>query len=80
MKITQIETIRVKERPQIIWVQVHTTDGFVGLGETWYAPSVIESAIHDWFGPLLIGRDPFEIERHWEAMFRLSERNYWQTV
>ena len=63
MKITQIETIRVKERPQIIWVQVHTTDGIVGLGETWYAPSVIESAIHDWFGPLLIGRDPFEIER-----------------
>jgi len=73
MKITQIETIRVKERPQIIWVQVHTTDGIVGLGETWYAPSVIESAIHDWFGPLLIGRDPFEIERHWEAMFRLSD-------
>jgi L-alanine-DL-glutamate epimerase-like enolase superfamily enzyme len=73
VKITQIETIRVAEQPQIIWVQVHTDEGIVGLGETWYAPSVIEAAVHDWFGPLLIGRDPFAVERHWEAMFRLSD-------
>ena len=57
----------------IIWVQVHTDAGIVGLGETFYAPSVVETAVHDWFGPLLIGRDPFAVERHWEAMFRLSD-------
>jgi len=73
VKITQIETIRVKAHPQVIWVQVHTDAGIVGLGESWYAPTVIQAAIHDWFGPLLIGRDPFAIERHWEAMFRLSD-------
>ncbi len=73
MKITQIETVRVAAQPQVIWVQVHTDEGIVGLGETYYAPTVVESAIHDWFGPLLIGRDPFAIERHWEAMFRLSD-------
>lgn len=73
MKITQIETIRIEERPHIIWVQIHTDEGFIGLGETWYAPTVVESAIHDFFGPLLIGRDPATIERHWEAMFRLSD-------
>ena len=73
MKITKIETIRVKEQPQIIWVQIHTDTGLVGLGETYYAPTVVESAVHDWFGPLLIGRDPAAIERHWEAMFRLSD-------
>ena len=73
MKITQIETIRVEEQPRNIWVQVHTDAGKVGLGETFYAPSVVQAAIHDHFGPLLIGRDPFEIERHWEAMFRLSD-------
>ena len=73
MKITQIETIRVAEHPMIIWVQVHTDEGIVGLGETFYAPSVVETAVHDWFGPLLIGRDPFAVERHWEAMFRLSD-------
>jgi L-alanine-DL-glutamate epimerase-like enolase superfamily enzyme len=73
MRITRIETIRVKEQPHIIWVQVHTDGNIVGLGETYYAPSVVQAAIHDFFGPLLIGRDPSAVERHWEAMFRLSD-------
>lgn len=73
MKITKIETIRVGQYPQIIWVQIYTDTGLVGLGETWYAPTVVQAAIHDFFGPLLIGRNPHEIERHWEAMFRLSD-------
>ncbi|MBI4219729.1 MAG: mandelate racemase/muconate lactonizing enzyme family protein [Chloroflexi bacterium] len=74
MKITRIETIRVKEFPDIIWVQVHTDKkGLVGLGETWYAASTVQAAIHDHFGPLLIGRDPRHLERHWLDMFRLSD-------
>ena len=48
MNITQIETIRPAAFPELIFVQVQTDGGLVGLGETWYAPSVIESAIHDW--------------------------------
>lgn len=74
MKITKIETIRVKEYPGIIWVQVYTDKkGVVGLGETWYAASTVQAAIHDHFGPLLIGRDPRAIERHWTDMFALSD-------
>ena len=73
MRITQIETIRTAAQPQIIWVHVHTDVGIVGLGETFYAPTVVEAAIHEFFGPLLVGRDPAAIERHWEAQFRLSD-------
>ena len=73
MRITHIETLRLAEQPQIIWVQIHTDTGLVGLGETYYAPTVVEAAVHDFLGPLLIGRNPAEIERHWEAMFRLSD-------
>ncbi len=73
MKITQIETIRVGQFPDLIFVQVHTDGGIVGLGETWYAASTVEAAIHDHFGPLLIGRDAADIEAHWQAMFRLSD-------
>jgi L-alanine-DL-glutamate epimerase-like enolase superfamily enzyme len=73
MRITQIETIQLTEHPRVLWVQVHTDHGIVGLGETFYAPSVVAAAIHDWFGPLLIGRDPHEVERLWEQMFRLSD-------
>lgn len=73
MKITQIETIRVGQFPDLIFVQIHTDGGFIGLGETWYAASTVEAAIHDHFGPLLIGRDPADIEAHWQTMFRLSD-------
>ncbi|MBC8452889.1 MAG: mandelate racemase/muconate lactonizing enzyme family protein [Chloroflexi bacterium] len=73
MIISKIETIRVGQFPDLIFVQVHTDTGLIGLGETWYAASTVESAIHDHFGPLLIGRDPAEIERHWQTMFRLSD-------
>ncbi|SVD81193.1 uncharacterized protein METZ01_LOCUS434047, partial [marine metagenome] len=52
---------------------VQTDGGLVGLGETWYAASAVEGAIHDYFGLLLIGRDPFEIEAHWQTMFKRSD-------
>ena len=73
MIISRIETIRVGQFPELIFVQLHTDTGLIGLGETWYAASTVESAVHDHFGPLLIGRDPAEIERHWQTMFRLSD-------
>ena len=73
MRITKIETIQLQEHARVLWVQVYTDNGFVGLGETYYAPSVVAAAIHDWFGPLLIGRNPHEVERLWEQMFRLSD-------
>jgi len=73
MKITQIETVRVKEFPQVIWVQVHTDSGIVGLGETYYAASTVEAAVHDHFGPLLIGKDAGAVEGHWQTMFRWSD-------
>ena len=73
MKITHIETVRVRELPDIIWVRIHTDTGLIGLGESWYAASTMESAVHDHFAPLLVGKDPFAIERHWLNMFRLSD-------
>jgi len=73
VKVTRVETIRVGEFPEIVWVHLHTDEGVVGLGETWYAASVVEAAIHDRFGPMLIGRDPFAVERHWTDMFHLSD-------
>ena len=36
MKITKIETIRLRSRGTLIWVRIHTDDGLVGLGESWF--------------------------------------------
>ncbi len=33
MKVIALETIRLKEYPSILFLQVHTDEGIVGLGE-----------------------------------------------
>ena len=63
MKIDAIETIRLGEFPNLIWVRVHTDQDLVGLGESFVAASVIESYLHDIAAPLLLGENPLEIER-----------------
>lgn len=69
MKITRIETIWIDEQPNTLWVQLHTDDGLVGLGETYYAPRAVSALIHDVFASLLLGRSPLDIENHWTNIF-----------
>ena len=64
MKITAIETINVKEYPNILWVQIHTDEGIVGLGETFYAVDPVVSHIHQTCAPYLLGKNPLEIDKH----------------
>ena len=68
-KITRLETIRLQRHPQSLWLRIHTNEGLIGLGETSYAPRAVSALIHDELAPLLLGRSPFEIERHWSRMF-----------
>jgi L-alanine-DL-glutamate epimerase-like enolase superfamily enzyme len=63
MKITALETVRVAEYPNLLWVHVHTDQGLVGLGETFYGPAAVEAYIHETAAPKLIGRDPLAIDR-----------------
>ena len=63
MKITALETIRIAERPNLIWVQVHTDAGLVGLGETFFGAAAVEGHVHETIAPRVIGRDPLEIDR-----------------
>ncbi|MGB6455795.1 MAG: mandelate racemase/muconate lactonizing enzyme family protein [Streptosporangiaceae bacterium] len=57
----------------LLWVRVHTSEGHIGLGETYYGPATVEAAVHEQFAPILIGRDPSQIDRHWYNMFRISD-------
>jgi L-alanine-DL-glutamate epimerase-like enolase superfamily enzyme len=63
MKITAIETIRTEELPNILWVQVHTDEGLVGLGETFFGALTVEAYLHEYAAPRLIGQDPGRIDR-----------------
>lgn len=62
MKITKIETIRLRSRATVLWVRVHTDQGIVGLGESWFGCAAIEADIHERIAPALIGQDARRIE------------------
>lgn len=62
MKITKLETLRLKERPNLLWVLVHTNEGLVGLGETFFIAETVETYLHEYVAPRVIGRDPLQID------------------
>ncbi|HET9658918.1 MAG TPA: hypothetical protein VFP05_01205, partial [Thermomicrobiales bacterium] len=37
MKVTKVETIWLDEFSNVIWIQIHTDEGPIGLGETFLA-------------------------------------------
>ncbi len=64
MKINVIETINLEEFPNVLWVQVHTDEGIVGLGETFYAVEPAIAHVHQTIAPYLLGQDPLKIDKH----------------
>lgn len=57
MKITRLETIRLQEFPNILWVRVHGEDGLYGLGETFMAAASVEAYLHEIVAPRILGLD-----------------------
>ncbi len=62
MKISRLETVRVAERPNLLWVLVHTDEGPIGLGETFFIAETVETYLHEFVAPRVIGRDPLQID------------------
>jgi len=61
-RITAVRTIRIDERPNLIWVEIETDDGLKGLGESFRGAQAIESVVHEQAAPWLLGRDASHIE------------------
>jgi L-alanine-DL-glutamate epimerase-like enolase superfamily enzyme len=51
-------------------VEIFTDEGHVGLGNAALAPQVTKQVIDLYLKPLLIGQNPWEIERLWQHMYR----------
>ena len=62
MKIRAIETVRIEERPNLLWIEVRTDEGITGLGETFYMSRTVEEYLHEYVAPRVIGRDPLQID------------------
>lgn len=68
MRIIRVETIETPKYPNLIWIQIHTDDGLVGLGETFFGPAPVAAYIHQTVAPYLLGQDPRVVERHYQVL------------
>ena len=68
MKITDIKVVPVNA---FLYVKVFTDEGIVGLGESgvWGFLNASAEAVES-FKTYLIGKDPLQIEHHWQYMYR----------
>lgn len=62
MRISAVETLRLTENPNLLWVRIHTDDGLTGLGETYFGAGPSEADIHDRIAPIILGEDASRIE------------------
>jgi galactonate dehydratase len=62
--VTKVETLRLDEFPNLLWLHVHTDEGIVGLGETFFGAQTVEAYIHETVAPYLLGKNPLQIDLH----------------
>ncbi len=70
MKITHLETILPDDYPGLIFVQVHTDAGLIGLGDTAFGVDGVAAHIHKSLAPYLAGKNPLHIERIWSDLYQ----------
>ena len=71
MKITGFETIPIQGRAMVL--KMFTDAGIIGYGEpmNYEHWRVVAQAVDD-MAEYLVGKDPLQIEDHWQAMYRSS--------
>jgi len=75
MKITKIDAVRFRSdlrmqgvSPNWTWVRLHTDVGIVGLGES-YPNDIANIGALKQLAPMVLGKDPTQIERLWQDLF-----------
>lgn len=69
MRITKIETIVPESHPYLVFVAVHTDEGIVGHGDTYYMSDAVRGYVHGYAAPALLGQDPLAIDFHWRRLY-----------
>jgi galactonate dehydratase len=57
MKVVQVNTLRLDEFPNILFLQIHTDEGLTGLGETFFGARAVEAYVHETVAPYLLGKE-----------------------
>jgi L-alanine-DL-glutamate epimerase-like enolase superfamily enzyme len=66
--VDQVRTLRIAEYANMLWVEIRTADGIVGIGEACLGPDAVEAYVHDVARSYLLGKDASAIERHDRAL------------
>jgi L-alanine-DL-glutamate epimerase-like enolase superfamily enzyme len=53
MKITELETVVLDRFPNLVYVRLHTDEGLVGLGETFFTARTVAARMHEVAAPYL---------------------------
>jgi len=69
MKVTEVETLRLDEFPNLLFVRVRTDEGLTGLGETFFGARATEAYIHETAAPYLLGEEALHIDRHAKELY-----------
>jgi galactonate dehydratase len=69
VQVVQVDTLRLGEYPNILFVLVHTDEGPVGLGETFFGARAVEAYVHETAAPYLLGKDPLRIDQHASQLY-----------
>jgi len=84
MRITAVETIHLQRGITVhagpiqwLWVRIHTDSGLVGLGETYPHPEAEKAVVLRSLAPVLLGRDPSQIDRLWADMLQAVSFSGW---
>ena len=84
MRITKVETIVYDNVTQVhaggigwLWVRIHTDSGLYGTGETFPTPIADKAVVLKDYAPVLLGRDPRDIERSWLDLFTQIQYRGW---
>jgi L-alanine-DL-glutamate epimerase-like enolase superfamily enzyme len=68
VRVTQIDTVQLDDFPSLLFVRVHTDEGLIGLGETFFHANAAAEHVHSAVAPYLLGLDARQIERHARAL------------
>lgn len=84
MRITAVETIHLQRGITVhwgpiqwLWVRIHTDSGLTGLGETYPHPEAEKAVVNRLLAPVLLGRDPSQIDRLWADMYQAVSFSGW---
>jgi len=76
MRIVSLETLYspTGPTPALSFLRVHTDEGVVGLGETYYTPATVSAYVHEVLAPQLLGRDALSATALWDDLYAQGAR------